>query len=59
MKAHVDLLPWGVLQACVLRNDVPGMRALLQTLVPGYAADGAVVDYVSMARANGPKMETF
>jgi FlaA1/EpsC-like NDP-sugar epimerase len=44
MKAHGDLLPWGVLQACVLRNDVPGMRALLQTLVSDYAAGGAVVD---------------
>jgi hypothetical protein len=44
MKAHGDLLPWGALRASVLRNDVPGMRALLQTLVPGYAAGDAVVD---------------
>jgi len=66
MKAHEDLLPWDALQpqldalqACVLRNDVPGMRALLQTLVPGYTPADAVVDWVSLARANGPRLETL
>jgi FlaA1/EpsC-like NDP-sugar epimerase len=66
MKAHEDLLPWDALQpqldalqACVLRNDVPGMRALLQTLVPGYTPADAVVDWVSLARANGPGLETL
>lgn len=66
MKAHEDLLPWDVLQpqldalqACVLRNDVPGMRAMLQNLVPGYSPADTVVDWVSLARANGPRLETL
>ena len=66
MKAHEDQLAWDVLQpqldalqACVLRNDVPGMRALLQTLVPGYTTADAVVDWVSLARTNGPRLETL
>ena len=66
MKAHEDLLPWDTLQpqldalqACVLRNDVPNMRALLQTMVPGYTSADTVVDWVSQARANGPKLETL
>ena len=66
MKAHEDLLPWDTLQpqldalqACVLRNDVPGIRALLQTLVPGYTPVDAVVDWVSLARAKGPRLETL
>jgi FlaA1/EpsC-like NDP-sugar epimerase len=66
MKAHEDQLAWDVLQpqldalqACVLRNDVPGMRALLQTLVPGYTTADAVVDWVSLARTNDPRLETL
>ena len=66
MKAHEDLLPWDALQpqldalqACVLRNDVPGMLAQLQTLVPGYTPADAVVDWVSLARAKGPRLETL
>jgi hypothetical protein len=38
---------------------VPGMRALLQTLVPGYTTADAVVDWVSLARTNGPRLETL
>ncbi len=66
MKAHEDLLPWDALQpqldalqACLFCNDVPGMRALLQTLVPGYTPADEVVDWVSLARANRPRLETL
>jgi FlaA1/EpsC-like NDP-sugar epimerase len=61
MKAHEDFLSWGELQSklatlcCALdANDVPQIRTILKDFVPGYEADGDVVDWVHLAN-NPPK----
>jgi len=58
MKAHEDfvLLPeltqkLQVLTQALADNEVPLIRTLLKELVPGYQPDGAVVDWVHLARA--------
>jgi FlaA1/EpsC-like NDP-sugar epimerase len=53
MKAHEEFLPWVQLQPqlqklmqAVEANDVPVIRSLIQTLVPGYQPESDVVDWV-------------
>ena len=57
MKAHEEFLPWSRLEprlqtllSALDTNDVPQIRTLLQSLVPGYQPSGDVVDWVHMAR---------
>jgi FlaA1/EpsC-like NDP-sugar epimerase len=59
MKAHEDFLPWdelqsqlNALQACMLKQDVHGIRRMLQELVPGYQPTGDVVDWVHLSKAH-------
>ena len=56
MKANEDFMPWHTLQlqldeinTAVQTNDVPKIRGLLQSLVPGYQPSDEVVDWVHMA----------
>jgi FlaA1/EpsC-like NDP-sugar epimerase len=56
MKASEDFMPWHMLQlqldeinTAVQTNDVPKIRGLLQSLVPGYQPSDEVVDWVHMA----------
>ena len=56
MKANEDFMPWHTLQLqldkinmAVQTNDVPKIRDLLQSLVPGYQPSDEVVDWVHMA----------
>jgi FlaA1/EpsC-like NDP-sugar epimerase len=56
MKANEDFMPWQTLQhhldeikLAIEINDVNKLRALLQSLVPGYQPNDAVVDWVHMA----------
>ncbi|PUE31353.1 polysaccharide biosynthesis protein [Limnohabitans sp. Jir61] len=63
MKAHEDFLPWSELQGKLAAlglamdtNDVPLIRTLLKGLVPGYQADGEVVDWIHLA--NNPTNTT-
>ena len=56
MKANEDFMPWHTLQLqldninmAVQTNDVPKIRGLLQSLVPGYQPSDEVVDWVHMA----------
>ena len=56
MKANEDFMPWHKLQLqldeinmAVQTNDVPKIRGLLQSLVPGYQPSDEVVDWVHMA----------
>ena len=56
MKANEDFMPWQKLQlqldeinTAVQTNDVPKIRGLLQSLVPGYQPSDEVVDWVHMA----------
>ena len=56
MKANEDFAPWHKLQLqldeinmAVQTNDVPKIRGLLQSLVPGYQPSDEVVDWVHMA----------
>ena len=56
MKANEDFMPWHKLQLqldeinmAVQTNDVPKIRGLLQSLVPGYQPSEEVVDWVHMA----------
>ncbi len=56
MKANEDFMPWHKLQmqldeinTAVQTNDVTKLRALLQSLVPGYQPNDEVVDWVHMA----------
>jgi FlaA1/EpsC-like NDP-sugar epimerase len=56
MKANEDFMPWHMLQlqldeinTAVQTNDVPKIRGLLQSLVPGYQPSDEVVDWVHMA----------
>jgi FlaA1/EpsC-like NDP-sugar epimerase len=56
MKANEDFMPWYTLQLrldkinmAVQTNDVPKIRGLLQSLVPGYQPSDEVVDWVHMA----------
>ena len=55
MKANEDFMPWHKLQlqldeinTAVQTNDVPKIRGLLQSLVPGYQPSDEVVDWVHM-----------
>jgi FlaA1/EpsC-like NDP-sugar epimerase len=56
MKANEDFMSWHTLQLqldkinmAVQTNDVPKIRGLLQSLVPGYQPSDEVVDWVHMA----------
>jgi FlaA1/EpsC-like NDP-sugar epimerase len=56
MKANEEFMPWQVLQlhldeinVAIQSNDVPMIRGLLQSLVPGYQPSDEVVDWVHMA----------
>ena len=56
MKANEDFMPWQTLQlhldeinTAVQTNDVPKIRGLMQSLVPGYQPSDEVVDWVHMA----------
>jgi FlaA1/EpsC-like NDP-sugar epimerase len=56
MKANEDFMPWHNLQlqldeinTAVQTNEVPKIRGLLQSLVPGYQPSDEVVDWVHMA----------
>ena len=56
MMASEDFMPWQTLQhhldeikLAIDINDVTNLRALLQSLVPGYQPNDAVVDWVHMA----------
>jgi len=56
MKANEDFMPWHTLQlqldeinTAVQTNDVPKIRGLLQSLVPGYQPSNEVMDWVHMA----------
>ena len=56
MKANEEFMPWQVLQLhldeinlAIQSNDVPMIRGLLQSLVPGYQPSDEVVDWVHMA----------
>ncbi len=56
MKATEEFMPWQVLQlhldeinVAIQSNDVPRIRGLLQSLVPGYQPSDEVVDWVHMA----------
>jgi len=56
MKANEDFMPWQKLQlqldeinTAVQTNDVTKLRALLQSLAPGYQPSSEVVDWVHMA----------
>ena len=56
MKANEDFITWQKLQLqldeinmAVQTNDVPKIRGLLQSLVPGYQPSDEVVDWVHMA----------
>ncbi len=63
MKAHEDFISWSNLQdhlaklmQAVDRNDVPQLRQIIQSLVPGYTPQGNVVDWVWCAQ-RGEKIE--
>jgi FlaA1/EpsC-like NDP-sugar epimerase len=56
MKANEDFMPWQKLQLqldeitmAIQSNDVPLIRGLLQSVVPGYQPSGEVVDWVHLA----------
>ena len=56
MKANEEYTPWLKLQhsldeinVAIQGNDVPAIRGLLQSLVPGYQPSEEVVDWVHMA----------
>ena len=53
MKANDDYLSWpllkqqlDLLRAAIAANDVPGMRARLVALVPGFRPDSDIVDWI-------------
>ena len=57
MKAQEEFVPWEQLQVrlhelkvCMQVQDVPGIRRLLQVMVPGYQPAGDVVDWVHLAQ---------
>jgi hypothetical protein len=57
MKAHEACLPWAELEAgldelggAIERNDVSGMRRLLQQLVNGYRPEADIIDWVHIER---------
>jgi FlaA1/EpsC-like NDP-sugar epimerase len=56
MKANEEFTPWLQLQhsldeinVAIQGNDVPAIRGLLQSLVPGYQPNEELVDWVHMA----------
>ncbi len=59
MKAHEDFISWSNLQEhlaklmqAVERNDVPQIRQIIQSIVPGYKPEGNVVDWVWCAQSS-------
>lgn len=58
MKAKEDFMPWTLLERALAqlettldKNDIAQARCLLETLVSGYRAKGAIVDWVHLANA--------
>ncbi|MBP6719682.1 MAG: polysaccharide biosynthesis protein, partial [Rhodoferax sp.] len=57
MRAQEEFLPWPMLSAQMAlldqslnANEVPAIRALLQSLVHGYQPENPVVDWIYLAK---------
>jgi FlaA1/EpsC-like NDP-sugar epimerase len=66
MKAHEDCPPWeevqrqfGMLDAALTRNDVPALKQVLQTMLPGYQPHIDVVDWVHLEHVRTPAMASL
>ncbi|HWU61086.1 MAG TPA: nucleoside-diphosphate sugar epimerase/dehydratase [Ensifer sp.] len=60
MKAHEHFLPWAVLlpkleqiEKLLDDNDVAAIRSAVKELVPGYAGEGKIVDWVHLEECSG------
>lgn len=61
MKAHEECPPWeelsrmfGLLNAALLQNDVPALKAVLKQMLPGYQPHAEVVDWVHLEHQRTP-----
>ncbi|RYG10828.1 MAG: polysaccharide biosynthesis protein [Burkholderiales bacterium] len=66
MKAHEDCPPWNeverqfdMLDTALSRNDVPALKEVLKTMLPGYQPHIDVVDWVHLEHVRTPAMASL